>query len=310
MLTVRSGPLQVDPNESCDFTFEVSPTAYMVHTSNNDRMSALCARYGLPHDADALRPTPSDRLREPRSTRLRIRVACHVCKTIFKGGKSCSKCGHGKCTDCKRKSITEPRLSTETNHLNVVDDRDSSSSDDDKSIGRSVDSESRPRSAGELEIDWGKVRLRRPVIERSKHVCHECSGEFNTIANSACGTCGHEKCPRCSRQLLHRVHPYNDACESGPQRPRQQRVHRPLRQRVRHFCERCERMFAPGTKVCAECSHVRCQNCPRHPSKRRRLATGRDPDPEVLRTEEAGMTEVSVPTPAASTSGTWNQVIE
>jgi hypothetical protein len=310
MLTARSEPLQVDPNESCDFTFEASPAAYMVHTSSNDRMSALCARYGLPHDADALRPTPSDRPREPRSTRLRIRVACHVCNSIFKGEKSCSKCGHPKCTDCKRKSVTEPRLSKETNHLIVVDDGDdsSSSSDDDKSIGRSIGPESRPRSGGEPEIDCGKVQLPRPVIERSKHVCHECSGEFNTIANSVCGTCGHEKCPRCSRQLWHIVHPYNDAGESGPQRPRQQRVHRPLRQRVRHFCDRCGLMFAPGMKVCAECLHARCESCPRHPSKRRRLATGRDPDPEVLRTEEARMTEVSVPT--ASTSGTWNQVIQ
>jgi hypothetical protein len=36
-------------------------------------------------------------------------------------------------------------------------------------------------------------------------------------------------------------------------------------QRVRRTCHQCQTLFAPHTKTCANCSHVRCTDCPRDP---------------------------------------------
>ncbi|KAA8652462.1 uncharacterized protein ATNIH1004_001366 [Aspergillus tanneri] len=43
------------------------------------------------------------------------------------------------------------------------------------------------------------------------------------------------------------------------------RVAKPIRMRVRRSCHRCQTVFGPD-KTCANCQHVRCKSCPRHPS--------------------------------------------
>lgn len=42
-------------------------------------------------------------------------------------------------------------------------------------------------------------------------------------------------------------------------------VRKPIRQRVRRTCHRCQTTFASGSKQCSECQHVRCKKCPRDP---------------------------------------------
>ncbi|KAL3439164.1 hypothetical protein BDV09DRAFT_191378 [Aspergillus tetrazonus] len=44
-----------------------------------------------------------------------------------------------------------------------------------------------------------------------------------------------------------------------------QRVVKPIRMRVRRTCHRCQTTFGPD-KVCVNCQHVRCKNCPRYPA--------------------------------------------
>lgn len=46
-----------------------------------------------------------------------------------------------------------------------------------------------------------------------------------------------------------------------------QRIDRPVRMRVHRTCHRCQTLFGPD-KVCANCQHVRCKKCPRHPAPR------------------------------------------
>jgi hypothetical protein len=45
------------------------------------------------------------------------------------------------------------------------------------------------------------------------------------------------------------------------------RVDKPIRMRVRRTCHRCQTNFGPE-KVCVNCQHVRCKQCPRYPPAR------------------------------------------
>ncbi|KAH8425454.1 uncharacterized protein LDX57_003207 [Aspergillus melleus] len=44
-------------------------------------------------------------------------------------------------------------------------------------------------------------------------------------------------------------------------------VRKPVMQRVRRTCHRCDKLFVAGSKQCAGCDHVRCKKCPRDPPK-------------------------------------------
>lgn len=46
-----------------------------------------------------------------------------------------------------------------------------------------------------------------------------------------------------------------------------QRVEKPIRMRVRRTCHRCQTTFG-SDRVCVNCQHVRCKDCPRYPLAR------------------------------------------
>ena len=43
---------------------------------------------------------------------------------------------------------------------------------------------------------------------------------------------------------------------------------RSIRTHVRWNCEKCERLFKDTEKICGNCGHEKCDECPRHPPKR------------------------------------------
>ena len=45
-------------------------------------------------------------------------------------------------------------------------------------------------------------------------------------------------------------------------------------QRVRRICHECNTTFPSGTKVCAQCNHCRCVDCPRDPPKKKYYPDG------------------------------------
>ncbi|CZS97735.1 hypothetical protein WAI453_008801 [Rhynchosporium graminicola] len=53
---------------------------------------------------------------------------------------------------------------------------------------------------------------------------------------------------------------------SGPDREIS-RMEKPIRMRIHRSCHRCNATFR-GSRVCAECEHVRCKACPRYPLKK------------------------------------------
>lgn len=52
-----------------------------------------------------------------------------------------------------------------------------------------------------------------------------------------------------------------------PQNLEVRRVDKPIRMRVRRTCHRCQTTFGPD-RVCVNCQHVRCKQCPRYPQAR------------------------------------------
>ncbi|KAG6110152.1 hypothetical protein E4U31_006156 [Claviceps sp. LM219 group G6] len=45
------------------------------------------------------------------------------------------------------------------------------------------------------------------------------------------------------------------------------RVDKPIRMRVRRLCHQCDTLFSTNNKECSKCHHIRCNSCPRFPSK-------------------------------------------
>lgn len=51
---------------------------------------------------------------------------------------------------------------------------------------------------------------------------------------------------------------------------------RPIRHRTRYACHTCDKVFLDHERVCAECRHERCADCPRTPPKKMRPEVGED----------------------------------
>jgi hypothetical protein len=51
------------------------------------------------------------------------------------------------------------------------------------------------------------------------------------------------------------------------------RVEKPIRMRIRYACHLCEKSFG-SERNCKACNHKRCEQCPRHPSKRNQPRNG------------------------------------
>ena len=82
--------------------------------------------------------------------------------------------------------------------------------------------------------------------------------------------------------------------ETFPLAPRNRK---PIRLRFRWECHGCNASFVEHEKVCRQCQHERCEQCPRHPPKK---AKPPPPDPGVLRSLEERLGKMAVsPTAAA-----------
>lgn len=136
-------------------------------------------------------------------------------------------------------------------------------------------------------------RVDKPIRVRVRRVCHKCNTIF--AVKNECPQCRHARCDKCPRypskeseadlliSLEEMEAVVNAKCENpailadffwGDQqielkRPSktggQDLVHRRPRQRVRRTCHECETLFAPGSRKCECCRHVRCTDCPRDP---------------------------------------------
>lgn len=148
------------------------------------------------------------------------------------------------------------------------------------------------------------LRVEKPIRMRIHRTCHECNATFGVTKE--CPKCRHMRCTKCIRYPPRRteaekaasrehraalIKKYKDDAPLVPDygyltspkkvvltRPSktgsQDLVHKKPRQRVRRTCHECQALFRPGTKTCANCSHIRCTECPRDPPKTEKYPLG------------------------------------
>lgn len=143
------------------------------------------------------------------------------------------------------------------------------------------------------------VRVEKPVRVRIHRKCHKCETTFG--ASEVCPSCSHKRCKRCSRYPPRRteaekaanrekrealsqkrqewnpiVARYDDDDETDVDfvkpvltRPSktggQDLVFKKVRQRTRRTCHKCQSLITSPTRVCDNCNHQRCGDCPRSP---------------------------------------------
>ncbi|KAI1820754.1 hypothetical protein F4861DRAFT_39673 [Xylaria intraflava] len=149
------------------------------------------------------------------------------------------------------------------------------------------------------------LRVDKPVRMRIHRQCHLCQSRFGT--GNVCPSCQHTRCKQCTqnpgkrteaerqinrekREALIQKHkdmaPILPSYDYSPQiiltKPRkagnQDLVFRGRpRMRVRRFCHNCEALInshGAQARICNECGHKRCADCPRYPDNKKSYPYG------------------------------------
>ncbi|ESZ90915.1 hypothetical protein SBOR_8706 [Sclerotinia borealis F-4128] len=138
-------------------------------------------------------------------------------------------------------------------------------------------------------------RVEKPIRVRIHRTCHKCNMTFGAL--KICANCEHPRCTKCPRYPLKKKEKGKTAVaimgpipvvveregkEIGKLRltlPSHKIGGQPLvkkkpMQRVRRTCHECSSLYLIGSKICATCSHTRCADCPRNPSKKKKYPDG------------------------------------
>jgi hypothetical protein len=137
--------------------------------------------------------------------------------------------------------------------------------------------------------DKEAYRVEKPIRMRIHRSCHRCNTTFG--GNKTCPSCQHTRCAKCPRYPLKKpagkekatpaavvgtvgaieIDTYYGLREKleltkpNPKPGGQPLVKKKPMQRVRRTCHDCSTIFSPGAKICTNCSHIRCVDCPRDP---------------------------------------------
>ncbi|KAM3069392.1 hypothetical protein ACMFMG_005498 [Clarireedia jacksonii] len=144
--------------------------------------------------------------------------------------------------------------------------------------------------AGEKDA-W---RIEKPIRMRIHRTCHKCNTTFG--ANKACGNCQHQRCTKCPKYPVKKkekgktaVAGVDGAIEVDTlwkptekivlTKPSHKADGQPLvrkkpMQRVRRNCCECSTLYLSGSKICSNCAHTRCADCPRDPAKKKKYPDG------------------------------------
>jgi hypothetical protein len=134
--------------------------------------------------------------------------------------------------------------------------------------------------------DKEAFRVEKPIRMRVHRSCHRCNTPFGS--NIVCSHCDHARCRLCPKhpikterkgkekaplvvgQIIEpdRFYALNEKIQLTKANPKPgglPLVRKKPQQRVRRNCHECAALFAPGSKVCRTCDHIRCVDCPRDP---------------------------------------------
>ncbi|KAL4887602.1 hypothetical protein BJY04DRAFT_5165 [Aspergillus karnatakaensis] len=132
-------------------------------------------------------------------------------------------------------------------------------------------------------------RVTKTIRMRVRRTCHRCQTTFGP--DKVCVNCQHVRCKKCPRHPPAKPKDKQERTETAlqtiiaqktqPVQPKpkeykltlpsrtggQDLVRKPIRQRVRRTCHRCNTVFASHATECTSCKHIRCKKCPRDPPK-------------------------------------------
>ncbi|KAF4630530.1 hypothetical protein G7Y89_g7610 [Cudoniella acicularis] len=157
-----------------------------------------------------------------------------------------------------------------------------------------------PHEWSSKKIDKEAYRVEKPIRMRIHRTCHRCNATFG--GNKTCAVCEHVRCTKCPRYPIkkpegkakEKVVPvvagdiaghieaddyWNLREEIALRKPNPKPNGQPLvrkkpMQRVRRTCHECSTQFSANAKICSNCSHPRCADCPRDPAKKKKYPDG------------------------------------
>ncbi|ETS82375.1 hypothetical protein PFICI_04251 [Pestalotiopsis fici W106-1] len=149
-------------------------------------------------------------------------------------------------------------------------------------------------------------RIEKPIRVRVHKDCHRCQTSFGN--SSQCPNCNHHYCSKCGRDPPKRTDSQKQAsrekrekAETSAMMRKQEQfapiiphyglaepivvtrpsrtggqplVHKVPRMRLRRSCHRCNTTFTQSTRVCENCGHRRCDDCPKTPHKKKKYPYG------------------------------------
>jgi hypothetical protein len=136
------------------------------------------------------------------------------------------------------------------------------------------------------EPEKERPRVHRPIRMRIHRSCHRCNTMF--AGARVCVNCQHRACSLCQSMPRQRSldpwnpsssDPFAEDVEGDDYQGMQQQivmaranristqplVRKELKQRVRRTCHSCSTLFTSRNKICTNCHHVCCEQCPRSP---------------------------------------------
>lgn len=251
--------------------------------SRKDRATALFGKYGLDFDPEGVlsEEGPSDasvsaqRVRKP--AKARVHYHCHRCGLAIGSDGICISCGHRRCRKCERwpeKKDEESSKSEVSARPSVPSPAPSSTRSEtlDTWLADPRPSTSRPNRTFSSLFSRDHIWVTKAV----QRLCHKCHSPF-IWTQTRCQDCNHVVCDECPR-----ASPASRDMSTLPTVPRKgqigsstqqiaprvlERVLKKPRIRIRYNCEHCGTVFEESSKICEECQHMRCVNCPRYPPR-------------------------------------------
>lgn len=241
-LAVNAGD-RTEVDDTDDLLLPIPPSRTRI---TEDRARALFKRHGIKYEPRSKpleheRPNKIRRVEKP--VRIRIHWTCHDCNTAFGTSKTCTACGHQRCSDCSRSPAKKVKeilaIAKQEQHQRQAEQQPTESGEQPDVANSSLAATVLDQSAGACRPESGasaqlgdetprnddidvtkfqcitQVRPRagidvalRPKTHFVQWTCHECQAQSRSAAQLACPACAHNRCSLCSCDLT----------ESGPRR--------------------------------------------------------------------------------------------
>lgn len=209
--------------------------------------------------------------RVEKAIRIRIRWNCHECHTSFTGRKTCANCGHRRCTECAKKPAGPVKETLAGTQLGEdIERKIDSANEDDDSIAMPVTTDTATRTAAGLPPSSGAEQRNLTAVKED-----EAGGD---IAESRFEGDTDEDVPEMDLQGTleqDKIDEDGDIEVTQYECTMQTQTNagfyvilRPKHKYLRTACHECKTAFTPASKrKCLTCSHNRCDQCSRDPTK-------------------------------------------